>query len=48
MRPPAWLERLQWLAARFPELGIGPELAALFTADLYGLYRFLSRVAQGG
>lgn len=48
MRSGAWLERLQWLASRFPEFGIGHDLAALSAADLYGLYRFLSRVADGG
>ena len=48
MRPAAWIERLQWLAARFPELGVGSDLAALPAADLYGLYRFLSRAADGG
>ena len=42
------MERLQWLAARFPECGIGQDLAALSAADLYGLYRFLSRAADGG
>ncbi len=48
MRPAAWLERLQWLTVRFPEFGIGSDLATLSLADLYGTYRFLSRVAQGG
>lgn len=47
MRPPAWLERLQCLAARFPGLGIGPELAALSLAEAWGLYLFLSRLADG-
>ena len=47
MRPPGWLERLAWLAARFPEFGIGSDLAALPAADLWGLYRFLSRIADG-
>ena len=47
MTPAAWLERLQGLAARFPGLGIGPDLAALSAADLWGLYRFLSRLADG-
>ena len=47
MRPAAWLERLQCLVARFPELGMGADLAALTAADLWGLYRFLSRVADG-
>ena len=47
MLPAAWLERLQCLAARFPQLGIAPDLAALPAADLWGLYRFLSRIAGG-
>jgi hypothetical protein len=46
--PPAWQERLQRLAARFHEFGIGPDFAALAAADLYGVYRFLSRAADGG
>jgi hypothetical protein len=32
--PAAWLERLQSLVARFSELGMGPDLAALSAADL--------------
>ena len=48
MRPAAWLERLQCLAARFPEFCIGPDLTVLSAADLYGLYRFLCRAADGG
>lgn len=48
MTAPTWLERLQWLAARFPEHGIGTDLAALSAADLWGLYRFLTRIAEGG
>jgi hypothetical protein len=47
MTPGGWLERLQWLAARFPEHGIGADLAALSAADLWGLYRFLTRIADG-
>lgn len=45
--PAAWMERLYSLAARFPQLGIGGDLAALPAADLWGLYRFLSRIADG-
>ena len=47
MRPPAWLERLQWLVARFPECGVGADLGALCAADAWGLYRFLRRLADG-
>ena len=45
MRQPVWLERLQSLGARFPEYGIGPDLAGLALADLWGVWRFLERVA---
>jgi hypothetical protein len=48
MTAPAWVDRLQCLAIRFPELGIGADLAGLSAADLWGLYRFLSRLANGG
>ena len=40
------LERAQALAARLAYLGIGPDLAALSLADLWGVYRFLYRVAN--
>jgi hypothetical protein len=46
MTAPTWLERLHWLAARFPEHGIGHDLAGLALIDLWGLYRFLERLAQ--
>lgn len=46
MRPAGWLERLQSLAARFSDLGIASDLPALPEADLWGLYRFLSRFAD--
>lgn len=42
-----WLERLECLAARLPELCLGTDLAALTVAELSGLYRFLSRIAGG-
>lgn len=47
MRPVNWLERLQWLAIRFSEYGVGADLAALAMADLWGLYVFLQRMAKG-
>jgi hypothetical protein len=48
MRPtPTWLERLQWLVARFPEYAAGPDLGALCAADAWGLYLFLRRMAEG-
>ena len=45
MKPAAWLEELQALAARFASLGISPDLAALTLAEAWGLYRFLARMA---
>jgi hypothetical protein len=41
----ALLERAQALAGRMSWLGIGPDLAALPLADLWGLCRFLERLA---
>lgn len=46
MRPAGWLERLQGLATRFADLGIASDLSALPEADLWGIYRFLSRLAD--
>ena len=45
MRPPSWLESLQRLAERFPEYGVGPDLAGLAIVDLWGIWRFLERIA---
>lgn len=42
-----WLERLQCLAARFPQCGMGSDLAGLALADLWGVYRFLLHVSEG-
>ena len=39
------LDRTQALAARFSYLGMGPDLAALSLADLWGLWRLLERMA---
>lgn len=47
MTPPTWLDRLQCLAARFPEYGIGADLAGLAMVDLWGLYQFMNRLADG-
>lgn len=41
-----WLERLQCLSAQFSHLGIGADLAALSIVEAWGLYRFLSRLAD--
>lgn len=42
-----WLERLQSLSARFSRLGIGADIAALSIIEAWGVYRFLSRLADG-
>ena len=47
MKPLEWRERLQHLIARFPELGLSGDVAALSTAEAWGLFRFLSRLAEG-
>jgi hypothetical protein len=44
----ALLERAQALAARLAHLGIGPDLAGLCMADLWGAYAYLRRIADGG
>jgi len=47
MRAEGWLAQLQSLAARFPQTGVGQDLAGMAMADLWGLYRFLLRMAEG-
>jgi hypothetical protein len=42
-----WLEKLQMLSLRFPRLGVGADLAALSLIELWGLYCYLSRLADG-
>lgn len=42
-----WLIRLQMLCERFSYLGIGADLASLSLIELWALYRFLSRLADG-
>lgn len=42
-----FLERLQTLCNRFSHLGIGADLAALSVIEAWGVYRFLSRLAEG-
>ncbi len=42
----ALLERAQTLTARLSWLGVSPDLAALSMADLWGIYRFLQRIAN--
>jgi|APThiThiocy_cv2_1041547.scaffolds.fasta_scaffold15960_5 hypothetical protein len=41
-----WLERLQTLLVRFPHLGLHADIAALSLIELWGLYCFLSRLAD--
>ncbi len=43
----SWLERLQTLCERFSYLGIGADLAGLSLIELWGLYCYLSRLADG-
>ncbi len=43
-----WLESLQMLCARFSYIGMGPDIAALSLIELWGLYRFLLRLAEYG
>lgn len=42
-----WLKDLHCLAVRFEGLGIAPEFAALSLVELWGMYRFLLRIAEG-
>ena len=41
-----WLERLQVLLVRYSDLGITDDIAGLSLIELWGLYRFLSRLAD--
>lgn len=47
MHSETWLERLQCLSVRFSHLGIGADIAALSIIEAWGLYLFLSRLADG-
>ena len=47
MSAPDWFIRLQSLVLRFPELGITGDLSMLTMAEAWGLYLFLSRLADG-
>ena len=42
-----WLARLQSLCERFSYLGIGADMASLSLIELWGLYCYLSRLADG-
>ena len=48
MSSETWLDRLQYLSVRFSYLGIGADLAALSMIEAWGLYLFLSRLADRG
>jgi hypothetical protein len=43
----ALIDRLQALAARLGHLGVQHDLASLALGDLWGLYRYLQRMANG-
>lgn len=47
MNDEKWLVRLQMLCERFSHLGIGADLAGLSMIELWGLYCYLSRLADG-
>lgn len=47
MNKPDWLKCLHTLAARFSQLGIGGDIAALSIIEAWGLYLFLSSLADG-
>ena len=42
----ALIDRVQALAARLGHLGVHHDLAGLALADLWGLYRYLHRMAN--
>ncbi len=42
-----WLLRLHGLLERFPQYGIGADMAAMSIAELWGVYCFLQRLADG-
>lgn len=48
MNRPEWLERLQSLSVRFSYLGIGADITALSLNEAWGLYLYLSRLADAG
>lgn len=47
MKPDDWQIRLQTLCNRFVHLGMGADLTSLLEVDLWGVYLFLSRLADG-
>ncbi|CAG1013312.1 hypothetical protein ANAEL_04666 [Anaerolineales bacterium] len=47
MNSETWLKRLQTLCNRFAHLGMGADITALSIIELWGVYLFLSRLAEG-
>ncbi len=47
MNNETWLERLQTLLERFSYLGINADMASLSLVELWGVYCYLSRLADG-
>lgn len=41
-----WLVQLQALSARFSDLGITADLASMSLIELWGVYRYLLRLAE--
>lgn len=42
-----WLEQLEMLLARFSYLGIGSDIYSLSMIELWSIYLYLSRMANG-
>ena len=42
-----WLERLQSLCVQYSHLGVSADVASLSIVEAWGLYLFLSRLAEG-
>lgn len=47
MNSETWPDRLQCLIAHFAYLGVSPDLAGYSIIEAWGLYRCLSRLADG-
>jgi len=47
MNQEVWLDELQTLCERFSHLGIGADLASMSLVELWGLYCYLTRLADG-
>lgn len=46
IEPAIWLERLVMLCERFSYLGVCSDIAAMNLIELWGLYCYLSRLAE--